>query len=179
MIRLAESFLTDPKTDQRHTLTHELLHCHLGPMTRLLEARKQCCRPSSSQWNTASTAWPTRLHRSYLNRRRAQDRKLNRAASDWTDQSDLTDRSDRTRHNAKRTITWQYNTESSAAPTNRSPGGDDRNNGFLPLSGGASTVHPANMRDRAGDRRNGSFPLSAGGAGNQRRRITGSKSAWA
>ena len=33
-----ESFLTDQKTDQRHTLTHELLHCHLGPMVRLLEA---------------------------------------------------------------------------------------------------------------------------------------------
>jgi hypothetical protein len=39
-IRLSESFLTDPKTDQRHTLTHELLHCHLGPMTRLLEANE-------------------------------------------------------------------------------------------------------------------------------------------
>jgi hypothetical protein len=38
VIRLSESFLTDGKVDQRHTLTHELLHCHLGPMTRLLEA---------------------------------------------------------------------------------------------------------------------------------------------
>ena len=40
VIRLSESFLTDPKADQRHTLTHELLHCHLGPMTRLLEANE-------------------------------------------------------------------------------------------------------------------------------------------
>lgn len=38
VIRLSESFLTDGKTEQRHTLTHELLHCHLGPMTRLLQA---------------------------------------------------------------------------------------------------------------------------------------------
>jgi hypothetical protein len=40
VIRLSESFLTDDKADQRHTLTHELLHCHLGPMTRLLEAQE-------------------------------------------------------------------------------------------------------------------------------------------
>jgi hypothetical protein len=38
VIRLSESFLTDHKAEQRHTLTHELLHCHLGPMHRLLEA---------------------------------------------------------------------------------------------------------------------------------------------
>ena len=38
VIRLGESFLTDPPDDQRHTLTHELLHCHLGPMTRMIEA---------------------------------------------------------------------------------------------------------------------------------------------
>jgi hypothetical protein len=38
VIRLAESFLTDPTEDQRHTLTHELLHCHFAPMMRLLEA---------------------------------------------------------------------------------------------------------------------------------------------
>jgi hypothetical protein len=43
------------------------------------------------------------------------------------------------------------------------PGGDRRNNGFLPLSGGAPTVHPANRTDTAGDRRNGSFPLGASG----------------
>ncbi len=40
------------------------------------------------------------------------------------------------------------------------PGGDDRNNGFLPLAGGASTVHPANEARVGGDRRSGSFPLS-------------------
>ena len=37
-------------------------------------------------------------------------------------------------------------------------GGDRRNNGFLPLGGGAATVHPANMA-AGGDKRNGSFPL--------------------
>jgi hypothetical protein len=38
VIRLGESFLTDSSIDQRHTLIHELLHCHLGPMQRMLEA---------------------------------------------------------------------------------------------------------------------------------------------
>jgi hypothetical protein len=42
-------------------------------------------------------------------------------------------------------------------------GGDRRNNGFLPLSGGAAAVHPANMPGAQGDRRNGSFPLGATG----------------
>jgi hypothetical protein len=37
-IRLGESFLTDDRAEQRHTLVHELLHCHLGPLHRLLEA---------------------------------------------------------------------------------------------------------------------------------------------
>jgi hypothetical protein len=41
-------------------------------------------------------------------------------------------------------------------------GGDRRNNGFMPLSGGAATVHPANVA-AGGDRRNGSFPLGATG----------------
>jgi hypothetical protein len=39
-------------------------------------------------------------------------------------------------------------------------GGDMRNNGFLPLGGGASTVHPANRQGPGGDRRDGSFPLA-------------------
>jgi hypothetical protein len=43
-----------------------------------------------------------------------------------------------------------------------SPAGNMKNNGFLPLSGGAGTVHPSNM-GMGGDKRNGSFPLSAGG----------------
>ncbi len=43
-------------------------------------------------------------------------------------------------------------------------GGDRRANGFMPLGGGAATVHPAN-RGAGGDRRAGSFPLTAGGAG--------------
>ena len=47
------------------------------------------------------------------------------------------------------------------------PGGDDRNNGFLGLSGGASTVHPANQA-MGGDRRNGSFPLAGGAPAIQR-----------
>jgi hypothetical protein len=47
------------------------------------------------------------------------------------------------------------------------PGGDDRRNGFLPLSGGASSVHPANCGP-GGDRRNGSFPLSGGAPAIQR-----------
>jgi hypothetical protein len=38
VIRLGESFLTDAPPEQRHTLTHELIHCHLGPMCRMLEA---------------------------------------------------------------------------------------------------------------------------------------------
>ncbi len=37
VIRLAECFLTDPPADQRHTLTHELLHCHFGPFCRMIE----------------------------------------------------------------------------------------------------------------------------------------------
>jgi hypothetical protein len=44
------------------------------------------------------------------------------------------------------------------------PGGNRKNNGFLPLGGGASTVHPANMPGAAGDRRMGSFPLGGGGS---------------
>lgn len=41
------------------------------------------------------------------------------------------------------------------------PGGDKRNNGFLPLGGGAGSVHPANQA-MGGDRRMGSFPLGGG-----------------
>jgi hypothetical protein len=37
-VRLSESFLNDEKIDQRQTITHELLHCHLGPMWRVIEA---------------------------------------------------------------------------------------------------------------------------------------------
>jgi hypothetical protein len=44
----------------------------------------------------------------------------------------------------------------------QSPAGNKKNNGFLPLSGGAGTVHPSNM-GMGGDKRNGNFPLSAGG----------------
>ena len=40
-------------------------------------------------------------------------------------------------------------------------GGDDRNNGFLPLSGGMGAVHGSNQA-MGGDKRMGSFPLSAG-----------------
>jgi hypothetical protein len=39
------------------------------------------------------------------------------------------------------------------------PGGDGRMNGFLPLGGGAPTVHPANVMSAGSDKRNGSFPL--------------------
>jgi hypothetical protein len=42
------------------------------------------------------------------------------------------------------------------------PGGDGRNNGFLPLGGGAPTVRPANMPSASCDRRAGSFPLGGG-----------------
>jgi hypothetical protein len=38
IVRLAECFLTDEPEGQRHTLTHELLHCHFGPPWRMLEA---------------------------------------------------------------------------------------------------------------------------------------------
>ena len=40
--------------------------------------------------------------------------------------------------------------------------GDKRNNGFLPLTGGAGTVHQSSFQGPGGDRRGGSFPL--GGA---------------
>lgn len=40
-------------------------------------------------------------------------------------------------------------------------GGDHRANGYLPLGGGAPTVHPANQT-AGGDRRAGSFPLTGG-----------------
>jgi hypothetical protein len=39
-IYLGESFLTDDAAGQRHTIAHELIHCHLGPMTRMLDARE-------------------------------------------------------------------------------------------------------------------------------------------
>ena len=38
ILRISESFLTDTQLEQRHTLIHELLHCQLGPLHRLLEA---------------------------------------------------------------------------------------------------------------------------------------------
>ncbi len=38
VVRFGESFLTDEPADQRHTIVHELLHCHLGPMCRMIEA---------------------------------------------------------------------------------------------------------------------------------------------
>ena len=41
-------------------------------------------------------------------------------------------------------------------------GGDHRANGYLPLGGGAPTVHPANEMGAGGDHRAGSFPLTAG-----------------
>ena len=37
-LRLGECFLVDAAEEQRHTIVHELLHCHLGPMTRMIEA---------------------------------------------------------------------------------------------------------------------------------------------
>jgi len=40
--------------------------------------------------------------------------------------------------------------------------GDRRNNGFMPLGGEMSTVHPANKEGPGGDRRGGSFPLGGG-----------------
>jgi hypothetical protein len=43
----------------------------------------------------------------------------------------------------------------------QAPRGDHRNNSFLPLSGGPSTVHPANQGP-GGDRRMSSFPLGGG-----------------
>jgi hypothetical protein len=39
--------------------------------------------------------------------------------------------------------------------------GDGRANGYLPLSGGAPTLHPSN-HGPGGDRRGGSFPLDGG-----------------
>jgi hypothetical protein len=40
VLRFSEGFLNDPKTEQRHTLVHELLHCHLAPLQRLLETEE-------------------------------------------------------------------------------------------------------------------------------------------
>jgi hypothetical protein len=45
-------------------------------------------------------------------------------------------------------------------PNKATKGGDDRENGFLPLSGSASPVRPNEAF--AGDHRGGSFPLSGG-----------------
>jgi hypothetical protein len=36
---LSEIFFGDEPAEQRHTITHELIHVHLGPMTRMTEAR--------------------------------------------------------------------------------------------------------------------------------------------
>jgi hypothetical protein len=46
VIRLSEGFLNDGPTEQRHTLTHELLHCHLGPMMRVIEAQHDGLAPA-------------------------------------------------------------------------------------------------------------------------------------
>jgi hypothetical protein len=37
-LRLSSGFLEDPPDDQRQTVVHELIHCHLGHSWRLLEA---------------------------------------------------------------------------------------------------------------------------------------------
>jgi hypothetical protein len=40
LLRLSDGFLTDSATDQRHTLVHELIHCHAAPLQRLLESEE-------------------------------------------------------------------------------------------------------------------------------------------
>jgi hypothetical protein len=40
VLRFGESFLADTPEEQRHTIAHELLHCHLGPMCRMIEAHE-------------------------------------------------------------------------------------------------------------------------------------------
>jgi hypothetical protein len=42
-LRFGESFLTDDRLEQRHTIVHELLHCHFGPMWRMLEGEEKVC----------------------------------------------------------------------------------------------------------------------------------------
>jgi hypothetical protein len=42
------------------------------------------------------------------------------------------------------------------------PGGNLKNNGFLPLGGSALTVRPVNQLSAIGDQRAGSFPLGGG-----------------
>ena len=54
--------------------------------------------------------------------------------------------------------------------------GDHRANGYLPLAGGASTVHPSNEARKGGDRRGGTADL-AGQAPTTNRRTTDSTSA--
>jgi hypothetical protein len=40
-LRMSEGFLNDPPSEQTHTLIHELLHCHLAPLQRLIEANNE------------------------------------------------------------------------------------------------------------------------------------------
>jgi hypothetical protein len=40
LLRLSEGFLTDSGPEQRHTLVHELVHCHLAHLQRLLESEQ-------------------------------------------------------------------------------------------------------------------------------------------
>jgi hypothetical protein len=40
-LRMSEGFLNDTPSEQRHTLVHELLHCHLAPLQRLIEANNE------------------------------------------------------------------------------------------------------------------------------------------
>ena len=38
-IRFSESFLRDTPEDQRHTIVHELIHCHLAQIQRVIEVK--------------------------------------------------------------------------------------------------------------------------------------------
>jgi hypothetical protein len=40
ILRLSEGFLNDSYVEQRHTLVHELIHCHAAPLQRLLESEE-------------------------------------------------------------------------------------------------------------------------------------------
>lgn len=53
VLNLGPSFLEDTLEDQRHTIVHELVHCHLFPSTELVRQTHQELLPKSA----ATAAW--------------------------------------------------------------------------------------------------------------------------
>jgi hypothetical protein len=40
-LRLSDRFLSETQGEQRHTIAHELIHCHFAPLQRLIEANDE------------------------------------------------------------------------------------------------------------------------------------------